>query len=279
MSYRTEGVARSVIDDTRQPRASGDGRVPRAHRLGAVLVLVGLLLAACAPAASAPAVTDADPSPTPAAQPTILTPATISAPRATPVVVAAAPSPPVTPPTAVVATAADSIPAATPATSPPPTTGRPAEVRAASPTSPTKPAGAPAPAFAIQTLDGQRFALAEQRGKAIVLLFTASGCGECIPEIQALARVHREYGPQEVAILILSVDPFERKEDLLAMKQIAKGADHAWAIDTDNKVTRAYGVTALETTVIIDRGGRIVYRDQATTSFEVFKRELDTILA
>jgi thiol-disulfide isomerase/thioredoxin len=86
----------------------------------------------------------------------------------------------------------------------------------------TKPAGPPAPDFAVQTLDGKPFSLANKRGKTVVVLFTASGCGECIPELQALARVHKAYGPRGVEILALSVDPFDTADSLGAMKQAAR---------------------------------------------------------
>ena len=142
-----------------------------------------------------------------------------------------------------------------------------------------KSSGPPAPDFAVRTLDGKTFSLAEQRGKTVVLLFTASGCGECIPELQALARVHEEYGPRGVEILALSVDPLDDAETFMLMKRAAgPGADYHWALDAKNAVTRAYDVKALETTVIVDPAGRIAYRDQVSTTFPMFKRELDKIL-
>lgn len=142
-----------------------------------------------------------------------------------------------------------------------------------------KPSGPSAPDFAVRTLDGRTFSLAEQRGKTVVMLFTASGCGDCITELQALARVHKEYGRRGVEILALSVDPLDDAETFLLMKRAAgPGADYHWALDAKNAVTRAYDVKALETTVIVDPAGRIAYRDQVSTTFPMFKRELDKIL-
>lgn len=148
------------------------------------------------------------------------------------------------------------------------------------PTAVAKSSNPPAPDFSIQTLDGKPLSLAAMRGKPVVLFFTASSCGSCIPELRGLARIQKEYGPR-VGIVVVSVDPLDTKEDLMRMRSyVGVPIDYPWAIDVDNAVTRAYGVTALETTIMIDGAGRIVYRDQLNTVFAygVFKRELDKIL-
>ena len=52
---------------------------------------------------------------------------------------------------------------------------------------------------------------------------------------------------------------------------------HPWAIDTDGAVSTAYNVRALETAVIIDREGRVVYTGVARTE-DAVKQQLDKIL-
>lgn len=135
-----------------------------------------------------------------------------------------------------------------------------------------------APDFAVTTLDGTSFGLAERQGRVVVLMFTAPGCGGCIPELQALAQVHAEYAQRGVDILVLNVDPYTRAEDLLDFKDFVGGGDHAWAQDEGNVVTLAYGVRALETTVIVGRDGRVAYRDERTTSLDMYRAALTPLL-
>ncbi len=138
--------------------------------------------------------------------------------------------------------------------------------------------GQPAPDFSVTTVDGSSFSLAERQGRVIVLMFTAPGCLSCIPELQALARVHTEYADRGVDILVLNVDPYITAEDLLDFKAFVGGADHAWAQDEGHGVTRAYAVRALETTVIVGRDGRIAYRDERTTRLDDFLAALAPLL-
>src|SRR5262245_47096661 len=54
-------------------------------------------------------------------------------------------------------------------------------------------ANAPAaPDFTAATTNGGKFTLSAQRGKPVLLLFTAGWCTTCIPEIQKLAKLHAE---------------------------------------------------------------------------------------
>ncbi len=51
-----------------------------------------------------------------------------------------------------------------------------------------------------------------------------------------------------------------------------------WTIDRSGEVSRASGANALETTVIVDREGEIVYRDATSTDYEDLERELEEVL-
>lgn len=139
-------------------------------------------------------------------------------------------------------------------------------------------AGVPAPDFAVTTVDGSSFSLADHQGRVVVLMFTVPGCGSCIPELRALSQVHAEYADRGVDILVLNVDPYMSAEDLLDFKDFVGGADHAWAQDEGGAVTLAYGVRALETTVIIDRAGGIAYRDEGFTGLDTYRSALTPLL-
>ena len=51
-----------------------------------------------------------------------------------------------------------------------------------------------------------------------------------------------------------------------------------WTIDRRGEISRAVGVNALETTVIVDREGEVVFRDSVSTDYETLERELEEVL-
>lgn len=135
-----------------------------------------------------------------------------------------------------------------------------------------------APNFTVPTMDGTRFDLAAHQRRVVIVMFTAPGCGECIPELRNLSRIHAEYAERGVDIVALNVDPYMTMEDLRDFKSFVGDADYTWAQDEGGAVIRAYNVRALETTVIIDRGGQIAYRDETTTSVDAYRAALDPLV-
>jgi thiol-disulfide isomerase/thioredoxin len=130
-----------------------------------------------------------------------------------------------------------------------------------------------APDFSVPTLDGKTFVLSENRGKPTIILFMAYWCGNCIPEARALAQLKKEYG-DHLNIIALDIDPSSTAENLEQFKQAADNGMYVWAFDRDLQVLSAYQVRALDTTLILDKNGIIVYRDEAPTSYDTLKSAL-----
>lgn len=135
-----------------------------------------------------------------------------------------------------------------------------------------------APDFTVKTLDGSEFTLSEHRGKVIILYAMAAWCPTCVPEAQALAQIHREYRDRGVEVLILDVWPGETEEQLLQFKNSVQGGDHFWAMDRESRWALAYEIKTLDTTVIVDRQGRIAYRDGSSTPYQRLKKEVESLL-
>lgn len=138
--------------------------------------------------------------------------------------------------------------------------------------------GPPAPDFSIATVGGGRFALAEQRGKPVALYFMAGWCVTCVPEAQALARLHREYRDRGLQVLLVDVEATETEADLARFQRWVGPAEYAWAIDRTGALVRAFQVRALDSTVLIDRDGRVAWSDGVPTPYETLKRELEKVL-
>ena len=59
----------------------------------------------------------------------------------------------------------------------------------------------------------------------------------------------------------------------------SKGAsDVIWATDTEQEVVRTFNVLSLGTTIIIDRHGRVAYRDEGATQYETLRNKVEEVL-
>lgn len=131
-----------------------------------------------------------------------------------------------------------------------------------------------APDFTIPTLEGNTYTLSDQYGKPTVIYFMAYWCGTCIPEAQALARLQQEQG-ENINIVVIDVDPSSTPEALANFKQAANDGDYTWAFDDGQRVTNSYQVQALDTTLVLDTEGHVIYRDAYPTTYNILKDALE----
>lgn len=134
-----------------------------------------------------------------------------------------------------------------------------------------------APDFTVPTLDNGSFTLSEHTGKPAIIFFMAYWCGACLPEARVLTQLQQEYGDQ-LAVIALDVDPTSSPEALSQFQKAADGGPYTWAFDTNQQVAAAYEVQALDTTLVLDGDGRIIYRDAAPTPYQTLKEALAEVL-
>ncbi len=133
-----------------------------------------------------------------------------------------------------------------------------------------------APDFQLTTLDSQQFRLSDKKGKTVILFGMAGWCSTCIPEGRVLTRIKQEYANKGIEVIGVAFTKGDNDDFLKEFKKVG-GIDIPLALDTDN-VAQKYNLTRLETTYIISKDGKIVYKDEVTTSYEDYKRELDKII-
>lgn len=134
-----------------------------------------------------------------------------------------------------------------------------------------------APRFSLQTLSGGTFSLHPLRGP-VVLSFIAGWCSSCLPEATADGQIARDFGKAGVRVLAIDADPSDSLEQLQQFIAAAGDPPIPFAWDRTSEVTLAYKVRALDTTVIIDRQGRIVYRDEWPTDYDTLASVLKQIV-
>ena len=121
--------------------------------------------------------------------------------------------------------------------------------------------GAPAaPEFTLASRDGSQLSLAALRGQVVMINFWASWCGPCRQEFPALDAVYRKYQPMGFTLVGINVESEKSDAERFLGTQ---SVTFPILFDPDNKVSGSYGVSAMPTTVLIDRKGRVRWQHRA----------------
>lgn len=135
--------------------------------------------------------------------------------------------------------------------------------------------GALAPAFEARTLDGRVASLDSLRGRVVLLNVWATWCPPCVQEMPALERLHRELGPQGLAVIGVNVDAALGTSDRdgnpggnVAEFVQQLGVTFPIWLDPERRIEKRYRINGLPTTFIIDRDGRIVRQERGAVAWD-----------
>ena len=137
-------------------------------------------------------------------------------------------------------------------------------------------AGAPAPAFSLEPLNGPSVRFPEQyRGQVVAIRFWADWCPSCRSEMTALEPVYRQH--RDRGLVILAVNVLQPPETVQAfVNQL--GISYDVLLDRQGEVMRGYRVMGLPMTFIVDRQGVIRTRIVGESTPEVFERAIAGLL-
>ncbi|MDP9458020.1 MAG: TlpA family protein disulfide reductase, partial [Actinomycetota bacterium] len=102
----------------------------------------------------------------------------------------------------------------------------------------------------------------EKRGEVVALYFIAGWCSTCIPETQAWSELYSAYRDKGVELLLVSADPNDTPQTIERFWRAAGIDPLPVAVDGTGEITRALNVSALDSTIIIDREGKVAYREK-----------------
>ena len=113
-----------------------------------------------------------------------------------------------------------------------------------------------APDFTLRSVAGANLRLQEQRGQVVLVNFWATWCGPCREEMPHLNKLYDKYHASGFVLLGINVDDDPAKAIALAAKL---GLRFPVLPDADKKVSKLYDLSAMPSTVLIDRDGRVRY--------------------
>jgi peroxiredoxin len=111
--------------------------------------------------------------------------------------------------------------------------------------------GAAAPEWKVTAIAGAPSSVAQLRGRVVLLDFWASWCGPCRMLAPRLSALKDKFGAQGLSVVGLTTDDAEKAAVFAEKNQMRYGI----VIDKDAETSRAYGVSALPTMLLIDKKG------------------------
>ncbi len=132
--------------------------------------------------------------------------------------------------------------------------------------------------LALKDLTGGQQSLASYKGRVVVLNFWATWCEPCKKEMPDLATIQNEYAALGVQVIGAAGDAAEDSAKVLKFIREYKVNFPVWIGASTTDMER-FGVgTVLPATVIIDREGKIVWREIGIVKAAQLKAELDKLL-
>jgi peroxiredoxin len=113
-----------------------------------------------------------------------------------------------------------------------------------------------APSFALPSRAGDTVSLDKLKGQVVMLNFWASWCGPCRQEMPLLDQMHKRYSSLGFTLVGVNVDANSKDaEEWLSKTPVSFPV----LFDRESKVSKLYDVSAMPSTVFIDRQGNVRY--------------------
>lgn len=133
-----------------------------------------------------------------------------------------------------------------------------------------------APLFRLSGLDGKEYALADFRGRPVVLTFFTTWCPYCAKELPVLDKLYREY-QEKADLIVLGID-LQEPEGVVRKFTEAVGVSFPVLLDTKGETGYLYRILGLPTLFFIDPQGKIADMILGGTDEATLRRKLDRIL-
>jgi cytochrome c biogenesis protein CcmG/thiol:disulfide interchange protein DsbE len=143
-------------------------------------------------------------------------------------------------------------------------------------------AGAKAPDFKVQDLEGKEFHLASAAGKdAVLLFFWSFFCGPCREEMPMISQMAREYQGKGLQVVGVNLDGREMKK---AIDKFVVNEKIAFRIVFDElagdafRVADPYGVAGTPALFLVNKEGIVAFSVVGAATGEQLKAEIEKVL-
>ena len=116
--------------------------------------------------------------------------------------------------------------------------------------------GGPTPALKGKTLDGGTFALADYRGRVVIVNFWATWCVPCVVEMPSLQRLRERLAPRRVEVVAVN---FQENAARIAPFVERMGITFPVVRDHDGTIRTAWNVNVFPTTFVVGPDRRIAW--------------------
>jgi cytochrome c biogenesis protein CcmG/thiol:disulfide interchange protein DsbE len=141
---------------------------------------------------------------------------------------------------------------------------------------PTPLIGNPAPAWHLETLEGDSISLDELRGKVVLLNFWASWCVPCRAEHSVLIQAASEWPEEDLEVIGIVYDDSRRNAQRF-LDQLGNAWRHV--LDPGSRTAIDYGVHGVPESFFIDREGRIGMKYIGPLTWNAVTTNVDSLLA
>jgi peroxiredoxin len=125
-----------------------------------------------------------------------------------------------------------------------------------------------APDFSLKDLKGTEVRLSDSRGRAVLLVFSASWCPYCRREIPELKKLHDRFKDRGLDLIMVDVRESHKKVASFAARY---EIPYRVLLDEEGKVARQYGVRGIPDELLIGKDGGIVCRRCPSVEKEIEK--------
>jgi thiol-disulfide isomerase/thioredoxin len=139
--------------------------------------------------------------------------------------------------------------------------------------------GKHAPDFSLRTVEGKKVALADYKGKAVLINFWATWCAPCKIEMPWLIALRSQYAPQGFEILGVNADePGTPRTKLVKFGQ-EEGLNYPLLVGDDAMERKYGGIEFLPTSFFVGRDGKVVAETAGLVSKDDVEASIKKALA
>jgi thiol-disulfide isomerase/thioredoxin len=121
--------------------------------------------------------------------------------------------------------------------------------------------GAPFPDFDEKDLDGKPLAIANYKGKIVLVDFWATWCGPCVAELPNVLEAYQKYHDKGFEIVGISLDSDKARLASFLQTKKMPWRQYFDGKQWENKLAGKYGINSIPSTFLLDREGKIIAKN------------------